>query len=403
MENKSKKKLGRVLVVNDKGEVIVLSGYKRLTGKLPSSEKGLSIGDLISFSIKKQRKDLIFYNINILKKYEGIEDFPPQKSDFFRFHKKGSEVYKNINFRFKIINLIRKFFINKGFIEVETPSIAVSPGVEPHLFGVEVKIPYKENKNLRRFLISSPEFYMKRLISVGFEKIFQISHAFRGKEIGDHHQFEFTILEWYRAGVNYYTIMEDVEELFLFLSKNFYKRDFIEYQGKRVEFSKPWEKKTFREVMKDFGGVEDIRGMKEDEIFKNFVEKVECNLRESGKPLIIYEYSKEMASLAKIKNDAPDVAERFEVYIAGIEIANGFTELIDAKEQLKRFKSDIEKRKRQKINVYPVDHKFIEALQAGLFPCAGIALGIDRLIMLMLNASSIDKVISFPFEFLENE
>lgn len=288
--------------------------------------------------------------------------------------------------RSEIIRLIRGFLDELGFIEVETPIMVDSPGLEVHLGAFEVNC-----SKGKRYLITSPEYQMKMLLADGMEKIYQITHVFRRDERGIHHSEEFTMLEWYRTGADYADIMEDVEEMISFISEKLFEKRSLTFQGNEIDLTPPWERVTFFDALKRFGGIENPEKMTKDEQLFVLVDRVERNLG-FKKPVFLYDYPASMASLARRKPSNPEVAERFELYICGIEIANAFSELTEAEEQAARFREDLAERKRLGLPLYPVDQRFIESLKRGLPESAGIALGVDRLVMILLDKESIDEV-----------
>jgi lysyl-tRNA synthetase class 2 len=260
---------------------------------------------------------------------------------------------------------------------------------------------------------------MKKLLSQRWDRIFQICRVFRDGEIGPTHQIEFTMLEWYRANADYRQIMEDCEKLFAFLSEKVLKIKAINYQGREVNFSAPFERLTVAQAMRLYGGVDieknrnplslleeaKAKGYRfdlqeaysyDDVFFKVFLEEVEPRLGNSH-PTILYDYPFSMAALARLKPGNPLWAERFELYIAGLELANAFSELNDPKEQRKRFAEEQRLREQLGRPVYPIDEELLSSLSQ-MPPSAGIALGVDRLIMLFCDAPSIEEVVAFPLK-----
>ena len=287
-----------------------------------------------------------------------------------------------------ILKGIRAFFCRHGFIEIETPLRV--PAIAPEQF----ISPYTSEG---WFLSTSPELQMKRLLSAGYEKIFQICHCFRKDECGQHHNPEFTMLEWYRVGADYRDIIQDAEQLVIELSEVLGTGPTLSYQGKKIDLSLPWPEIEVREAYLRQAGwdpFEDFNGQRFDD---DMVDKIIPNFAEN-RPTVILDYPAECASLARLKPGHPPVAERAEVFIGGLEIANAYSELNDASEQEKRFKLEIEQmRSAGKPSVLP--RKFLDAV-AHLPKCGGIAVGIDRLVMLLCDAASIDEVMAFPADKL---
>jgi len=329
------------------------------------------------------------------------------------------KIKENLIRRFQIINAIRRFFAEGGFVEIETPALVPSPGLEPHLSALEVSCTRPEGTKSQKYLHTSPEYCMKKLLGEGWERIFQICRVFRDGEIGRTHQIEFTMLEWYRAHADYTKIMEDCEKLLAFVAREVFGVEECIWRGMRVDLSPPFEKISVARAMRDYGGVDIdkngdsaslLREAKrkgyrfaagedysfDDIFFKIFLEAVEPRLGDP-KPTILYDYPAGMAALSRLKPGLPHLAERFELYIGGIELANAFSELNDPEEQRKRFEEEQQTRARLGRPVYPIDEELLQAL-VKMPPSAGIALGVDRLIMLLCDAASIEEVIAFPFK-----
>jgi len=329
------------------------------------------------------------------------------------------KIKKNLIRRFQVLNGIRVFFAEEGFVEIETPAIVPSPGMEPHLSALELFYTSTDGTRSRKYLHTSPEYCMKKLLGEGWEKIFQICRVFRDGEISQTHQIEFTMLEWYRAQADYTKIMEDCEKLISFLAKEVLGVHGCAYQNMRIDLSPPFEKITVAQAMRDYGGVDIDKNIDsisllreakdkgyrfdpdgnysfDDIFFKVFLEAVEPRLG-NPRPTILYDYPAGMAALARLKPGNPLRAERFELYIAGLEMANAFSELNDPLEQRRRFEEEQNLRVRLGRPVYPIDEDLVQALDK-MPPSAGIALGVDRLTMLFCDAATIGEVIAFPFK-----
>ena len=321
----------------------------------------------------------------------------------------SQSVQANLRKRAKIIAGIRRFFDEKGFVEVETPLMVPQPGMEPHLEA------FQTTYEMRQFYLhTSPEYAMKRLLAAGFERIYQICKVFRHEPVGRMHMPEFTMLEWYRAYADYTDIMVDTEYLIARLATDLYGEPVVRTGQYAVDLTPPWERISVREAMLRYAGIRadpysdtaafirqaghstvDKDDPPDVAFFKVFLDRVEPHLGVQ-KPVILYDYPAPMAALAKRKYDAPDLAERFEVYIAGVELCNAFTELNDPDEQRQRLEEEIAQRVREGNPAYPIDECFLSALEYGMPPSGGIALGVDRLIMLLTGASSIGEVMAFP-------
>ena len=290
--------------------------------------------------------------------------------------------------RASILDGVRAFFYREGFIEIETPLRV--PAVAPEQFIT----PYTSEG---WFLSTSPELQMKRLLSAGYERIFQICHCFRKDECGRQHNPEFTMLEWYRAGAGYLKIIEDTERLVLDLSTRFCTGHVLNYQGNRIDLTPPWPRVTVSEAYLGWADWDPLRDFDGQRFDDDMVDKIIPRFS-AKRPTVILDYPAECAALARLRPDNPRVAERAEVFIAGLEIANAYSELNDAEEQEKRFKLEIEEMSSEgKPAVLP--RKFLDAVR-DLPECGGIALGVDRLVMLFCDAASIEDVIAFPADKL---
>jgi lysyl-tRNA synthetase class 2 len=284
---------------------------------------------------------------------------------------------------------IRLFFIDKGYLEVETPYLIPAPAPELHIDAVSVG---------KAFLHTSPELCMKRLLSAGYPKLFQICRCFRQGERGENHLPEFTILEWYRAGIDYRELMDEVEEMIRVVSRRLGFGESIEFQGHAVGLKSPWHRISVREAFQRYASISLESSMESGRFDEAMVQEIEPNLGVT-KPTFLHDYPASLAALARLKQDAPSYAERFELYMAGLEVANAFSELTDVREQRERFEREREKRRQQGKTVYPLPEKFLRSLYH-MPQSAGIALGVDRLVMLFADQPSIDQVVSFTPEEL---
>jgi lysyl-tRNA synthetase class 2 len=237
---------------------------------------------------------------------------------------------------------------------------------------------------------------MKRLLAAGFEKIFQITRAFRADERGRLHHPEFTILEWYRSGADYKALQQDCQNLVQSACLAAAPEGGPGFRGAALDPHASWGTYTVKEAFVKFAGWDPGPDPPKDRFDIDMVQKVEPNLGFPA-PCILEDYPRSQASLARIKPGEPEVAERFELYWAGIELANGFSELTCREEQKSRFVDAISQKERMESTLYPMPEAFLSALHH-LGPCAGIALGVDRLIMLIAGCESIDSVVAFPPE-----
>jgi len=320
------------------------------------------------------------------------------------------EIYEK---RLKITRLIREFFWSAGFEEAETPVAVRYPGQEPYLNPIPVSFHDPNGGENKFYLQTSPEFAMKKLLAAGFGKIFQICKCFRDfEQFGGNHNTEFTMIEWYRAPGTLEEIMDDTESLLKYVAHELGISE-VGYKGKRVQLDNVWERMSMREVWEKYIGVElndylttekmaqlaEERGYNveavepyEDLFYKIFLNEIEPHLGPE-KPIMIYDYPGQMCSLSRLSKNDQRYAERFELYIAGLELADAFGELTDAVEQNKRLEADKEKRKQLGKESWSVDPDFISALKSGMPNAGGIALGVDRMIMLFTGAKDINEVI----------
>jgi lysyl-tRNA synthetase class 2 len=290
-------------------------------------------------------------------------------------------------FRGATMQRIRHFFSAEGFLEMETPLRIPAPAPELHIDAIPSDGWY---------LQTSPELCLKRLLAAGYDNIFQISHCWRKGERGRLHLPEFTMLEWYRANMDYLQLMNDCERLIRSLIDGDGCK--IEYQGKTVNLHGEWERLTVGEAFSRYSSLSMEESLKSGRFDEQMVTEIEPHLGQ-GRPTFIYEYPAASAALARIKANDRSVAERFELYIAGVELANAFSELTDPAEQRSRFIAESSARKESGLPTYPLPEPFLKELY-GVKSAAGIALGVDRLIMLLLDLTTIDEVVAFTPEDL---
>jgi lysyl-tRNA synthetase class 2 len=315
---------------------------------------------------------------------------------------------KQLQKRAKIIQTIREFFIERDVLEVETPTLSQAGVTDIHLFcfktffiGPELSSAQKEASGFPLYLQTSPEFHMKRLLSAGSGSIFQIGKAFRNEESGRFHNPEFTLLEWYRVGFDHFLLMDEMDQLLQkILNCETARR--CTYQEAFLEVLNVDPLSANLEELKLAGGRLKLGAVLDQETDRDTIlQLLFCFAIEPviaiDKPCFIYNFPASQAALARISAEDPRVAERFEVYYQGIELANGFHELSDAQEQLRRFQKDNRIRKARGLEEMPVDQNLLSCL-ANLPDCAGVALGIDRLIMLATGQSHIDDVLSFTIK-----
>lgn len=322
--------------------------------------------------------------------------------------------------RGRIREAVRQCLAGRGLTEVETPSIQVSPGMEPGLRAFEVCLEEPGGAPLRRYLHTSPEFAMKKLLAGGAGPIFQFARTFRNGERSATHHPEFTMLEWYRPGAGYRDLIGDCEAL-LAASLAAAGRPTLAWQGRECHPG-PLEILTVAEAFRRHAGIDLAATLPEggpdlpalaaaaaaigirtaegddwdDVFFRVFLARIEPELGHP-RPTVLIDYPIHMAALARPRPDAPQFAERFELYVAGLELANAFGELTDPVEQRRRFARDQAEKDRRMGFHYPIDEEFLAAL-AEMPPASGIALGFDRLVMLASGAGAIEDVLWAPVE-----
>lgn len=317
--------------------------------------------------------------------------------------------------RAQVMQRVRDFFTARGYLEVETPALQTAPCMEPHIQAFKTELVSPDMQSRRTlYLHTSPEFAMKKLLVAGLPKIFQLATVFRNAEGSAWHSPEFSMLEWYQAGMDYRQMMDETAALVRHAAG---AGNLLTAGGKTCDPHAPWEKITVVEALRKYAGV-DIDGHLGDlahiraeaarigvytspqddwdnALLKILMDKVEPHLGMTV-PTVIYDYPVSMAALARPKPDDARFAERFEVYVCGIELANAFGELTDAKVQRERFEHDVAQRKRIYGDDYPVDEDFLKAIEHGLPVSSGNALGLDRLVMLITGAAHIDLVRAAP-------
>ena len=296
---------------------------------------------------------------------------------------------KALQHRARIIQTIRHFFILQDYLEVETPHRISAPAPESHIDAIA---------SGSWFLHTSPELCMKRIMAAGYEKLFQICRCWRERERGNQHVPEFTLLEWYRAHCDYKSLMEECEALIQTVASTIGVAEKIVYRNQEINLTGPWKRISVQEAFQCYTQTSMTEALKRDLFDEIMVNDIEPRLG-LGKPTFIYDYPAQRGALARLKSEDKTVAERFELYMGGLELANGFSELVDEEEQGKRFHQENENRRILGKPIYPVPEKFLSEL-GDMLPSAGIALGIDRLVMVFLDAKSIDEVVAFTPEEL---
>lgn len=379
----------------------------------------LDIGDFLGvegevFRTKTQEPTLLVNSFKLLgkslrplpEKWHGLKDTET------RYRQRYLDILSNPRsreiflIRTKMINAIRSFLNERGFLEVETPIL------QP-LYGGAMAKPFKtwyEALKQEMFLRIADELYLKRLLVGGFEKVYEIAKDFRNEGLDRFHNPEFTQIELYEAYKHYEDMMELTQSLFLYIAKTLFHNSKITYQGYDIDFSKSWRRLPFLDTLEDKTGVKGILNLSIDEL-KKIAERFGIEVSESitrpklldklfseliqeklKEPTFVIDHPKILSPLAKVHRKNPELVERFEVVIYGMELGNAFSELNDPIDQRERFAEQIKLREEYAV----MDEDFIEALEYGMPPCAGLGLGIDRMVMLFTDSPSIREVILFP-------
>lgn len=336
------------------------------------------------------------------------------------------QLWKRYFIREKVIRNTRKFFELNKFHEIETPILIARPPAESYLEVFETTLLDRNRNPKRAYLSTSPEVPLKKLMVAGLGNCYSLTKSFRNVETqGNLHNPEFTILEWYRVGADYTDIMKDCEEFILHIHHSLANTDSgnrkdsrnqLLYQGSKIDISMPWERLSVTDAFAkwanvnfdEFFSIDTARTIASakgysielnttwEQLFNQiFLNEIEPHLG-FGKPTILYDFPAAMGALAKKKTSDPRFAERFEFYIAGLELGDCYSELTDAKEQEARFKNELQEIKRLGKTSYDYDHDFIEALKVGLPKSSGVAVGLDRLVMLFADVVDVADVLFFP-------
>jgi lysyl-tRNA synthetase class 2 len=298
---------------------------------------------------------------------------------------------ENLHLRHSLMRFARAFFDAEGLLEIDTPAIVPCPGLDVHLDAVEVL-----GMRAPRWLHTSPEYQMKRLLTTGLPGAYQLGKAFRRGERGRLHEPEFCMLEWYRTFCDAEQMMHDTEQLVAGAAQELCGGSVLKGVEGPVDVRPPWDRISVEQAFARYAGVhlDDVLD-DEERFYRLLVDRIEPQLGR-GRAVFLTHYPARFASLARLYPDDPRFAERFEAYLDGVELCNGFSELVDPQEQRKRFERDQENREKLGRSVYPIDERFMAALQQGIPPSGGNALGFDRLLMLLCGAKHIEEVLAFP-------
>lgn len=381
--------------------------------------KKLDIGDIVGvkgelvttrtgeITVKVDSFELLSKIVQVLpEKYHGLKDIEARYRHRYIDMIANDDSRQKLMTRSKVISFIRRFLEDRGFMEVETPTLQeIAGGAKAEPF-----VTHHNSLHMDLFLRIAPELYLKKLLVGGFDRVFEIGKNFRNEGISVRHNPEFTMIELYQSYADYNDMMDLTEEIVSTLVYNLHGTYQIEYGDKKVDFSRPWKRVSFYDALKEKKGV-DFRAVKASEVIKAdkslegkyeddcdeidfldmaFDEYVQDDLIN---PTFITDYPVFMTPLAKRKEDDKDLVYRFELFVGGFELANAYSELNDPFDQLERFETQKEELGEDDKDI---DHDFIKALQHAMPPAGGLGIGIDRLVMLLTNSHSIRDVILFP-------
>jgi len=297
---------------------------------------------------------------------------------------------RNLTLRARALRGIRDFFQSEDYLEVETPVRIPAPAPEAHIDPLASEAWY---------LQASPELCMKRLLAAGYPRIYQICKCFRSAERGSRHLPEFTMLEWYTAGDDYQALMDQTEALLRWVARHARPEAEIQYAGHSLSLDGPaWPRMTVAEAFRRWSPQPLRAALAADRFDEIIALEIEPRLGYPG-PVFLYDYPLECGALARRKPADPNVAERFELYWAGVELCNGFSELTDPAEQRRRFEQELDRRRRRNAPAAPMPRRFLDDLEQ-MPSAAGNALGLDRLVMIWADAATIDDVVAFTPETL---
>jgi lysyl-tRNA synthetase class 2 len=426
-EGQKAKCAGRIVLLRDIGKLIFLtlrdsSGTIQagLSKNLLEAKWGfvklLEVGDIIGVSgqlgktktgeITIWADEVVLLSKSVLpppEKWHGLADIDLRYRQRYVDLWANPDVMELFKKRSAIIRTIREFLTGRGFIEVETPMMQTIAG------GAAAKpfITHHNTLDMDLFLRIAPELFLKRLLVGGMERIFEINRNFRNEGLSTRHNPEFTMLELYQAYADYNVMMDITEEMICLLVEKYCKDEKSQFGEMSVDFKRPWRRATYAELVKELGGCDigDITSVRTrasqlkiehtnmddavviNEVFELTVEEKLVN------PTFVIDYPAALCPLTKRKKGRPDIAERFELYIAGMELANAYTELNDPAVQEENFLHQL---KGQKETMATMDHDFVTALKYGMPPAGGLGIGIDRLVMILTGATSIRDVVLFP-------
>lgn len=384
--------------LTDVGDIIGIKGYlfKTKTGELTICAKEFRL-------LTKSLRDLP-------EKWHGLKDVETRYRQRYVDLIVNEDVKATFRKRSIIVQEVRQFFIDRDFFEVETPMM------HPIVGGATAKpfITHHNALDMPLFLRIAPELYLKRLVVGGFERIFEINRNFRNEGLSTRHNPEFTMIEWYNAYNDYHGLMDMIQEMLQKIASKLYGEHVLAFNGNSIDLSGTWPRLTMQQAIEKYSDVTEEMISDRDkaetqarkiginpqkswgkgkiimEIFEELVEHKLIN------PTFIIDYPKEVSPLAKSKKDDPETTERFELFVGGFELANGFNELNDPIDQKERFEKQVAAKEAGDEEACMMDTDYIRALEYGLPPTAGAGLGIDRLVMLFTDSPSIRDVVLFP-------
>ena len=290
-----------------------------------------------------------------------------------------------LRLRSDVLKVIREFFYSHDYIEVDTPVRIKCPALELHI---------DAEPSGNHYLRTSPELYMKQLLAEGFERIFELGPCFRRGERGHLHNPEYTMLEWYCVGTDYLGVIDDIKALLCHVADKVLGRSVITFKGMMIDLGSEWAVFNVRDVFIEHAGWDPVASFDADRFDIDLVNKVEPALPKNV-PVVLKDFPAQLAALARLKQSDKKIAERWELYLGGVEIANVYSELVDAVEQRARFEECSAKRSAMGKDQYKIDENFLAALASGVPECAGAALGVDRLVMLLTGIEEISTVRAF--------
>ena len=405
------------------GRIQVFLGLNQVGEEAFASLKDLDIGDFVGVegAVKRTRRGEITvfatsYEIltkslrPAVEKHSGLKDVETRYRKRYLDMVANPEVLDTFKRRIQVVSLMRQWLEKQGYLEVETPML------HPIAGGASAR-PFTTHHNTydREFYLRvAPELYLKRLIVGGFDKVFEINRCFRNEGVDTRHNPEFTTMELYEAYQDYMGLMEETEEMLTYIIENVVGGSTFEYQGNTIDVKRPWKRMTLHDAIREYAGI-DLEATRDRDEAATLAKSVGVDVDPSmgyGKivdevmsqkvqphlvqPTFLYDYPLELSPLAKKKRDNEALTERFQPFIACLEVGNAFSELNDPIDQRERFESQVSLREAGDDEAQFLDEDFIAALEVGMPPTAGLGIGIDRLAMIVTDSASIREVIMFP-------